>query len=141
MPRQRLHSLRGLDDQLGVIVIDLTTLPERLPATMPRRTSTSNCRYPTKLDLLGIGHLRYTEEQLAARLSIFKGCWVCGGAKQAIDHVKPLSLKGLDALCNIRPICRSCNASKARRWGPKLAAWLIKRRALCEVAAVIPLFK
>ena len=121
-------------------MIDFTLLPDRLPQTMPRRSSTSNCRSFGQLDILGIRYLPYTEQQLAARLSIFRGCWICAGPKQAIDHVKPLSLKGLDALCNIRPICHSCNSSKAKRWGPKLWAWLPKRQALCGLTGRQKLF-
>jgi 5-methylcytosine-specific restriction endonuclease McrA len=58
----------------------------------------------------------FTVEQLAARLSMWPGCWMCGGAKETIDHVKPLSKSGAHILGNLRPACRSCNASKRETW-------------------------
>jgi len=62
--------------------------------------------------------LPFTEEQLAARVSMWGGrCWMCGvpGATQR-DHVKPISKAGPHCLSNIRPVCWSCNASKQARW-------------------------
>jgi 5-methylcytosine-specific restriction endonuclease McrA len=58
----------------------------------------------------------FTAEQLAHRLSMFPGCWVCGGEWSEIDHVKPLAKGGAHCLANLRPICRSHNASKADTW-------------------------
>lgn len=43
-------------------------------------------------------------------------CWLCGGAFQAVDHVKPLAKDGLNILANLRPICTSCNSRKRDRW-------------------------
>jgi 5-methylcytosine-specific restriction endonuclease McrA len=43
-------------------------------------------------------------------------CWLCGGAFQAVDHVKPLAKDGLNILSNLRPICTSCNSRKRDRW-------------------------
>lgn len=93
------------------------------------------------LERCGVKTLPYTEEQLAERLSIFPGCWMCGGPKECTDHVKAVGIGGWDALSNIRPACRSCNSSKAFRWGPGLYAWLIKRRALCGVPVNRGLFR
>jgi len=63
----------------------------------------------------------FTPEQLAARLSMFRGCWVCGGAADTVDHVKPLTAGGWHCLANLRPACRPCNARKGTRW-PYVAA-------------------
>lgn len=43
-------------------------------------------------------------------------CWMCGGPAVEWDHVKPLSKGGQHLLANLRPACRSCNASKNARW-------------------------
>lgn len=119
-------------------MLDVTTIPKRL-AIAHRGTSTS--RSTVHLARNGVGFLPYSDDQLAARLATFAGCWICGGPKQSRDHVKPLAAGGIDALCNIRPICRSCNSSKAFRWGAKLTAWLPKRRALCGVLGAVTLFR
>lgn len=58
----------------------------------------------------------FTSEQLAARLSMFAGCWICGGEATQIDHVKPLAKGGPHMLANLRPICGPCNAAKGARW-------------------------
>lgn len=52
-------------------------------------------------------------------------CWVCGtehpADKLEQDHVKPVSKGGLHVLANLRPACRSCNATKNAKWPlPKL---------------------
>ncbi len=135
MPRHRVQSVPGRDDRVGVIVRDLTNVPtSAFIRTIPmNQRTTSYCRSPQTLERNGIRTVPYTPEQLAARFSIFPGCWVCGGPKESTDHVKALGIKGWDALGNMRPICRSCNASKGCRWGANLAAWLIKRRTLCGV--------
>lgn len=44
-------------------------------------------------------------------------CWMCGSVDgKEIDHVKPKTHGGAHLLVNIRPACRSCNASKSDRW-------------------------
>lgn len=58
----------------------------------------------------------FTAEQLAQRLSMYAGCWMCGREATEIDHVKPLSKGGAHALCNFRPACGSCNKAKGNRW-------------------------
>lgn len=58
----------------------------------------------------------FTAEQLRQRLAMFGACWVCGGEWTEIDHVKPLARGGAHCLANLRPICRSHNASKADTW-------------------------
>lgn len=58
----------------------------------------------------------FTVEQLAARLSMWPGCWMCGGPKESIDHVKPLAKGGAHMLGNIRPACGRCNSAKGDTW-------------------------
>ena len=58
----------------------------------------------------------FTKAQLAARWSMFPGCWMCGGPKETADHVKPLSAGGAHMLSNLRPACVSCNSRKRSRW-------------------------
>ncbi len=43
-------------------------------------------------------------------------CWVCGGPEEHVDHVKPIAKGGPHMLCNLRPICASCNVRKSARW-------------------------
>ena len=59
----------------------------------------------------------FSAPQLAARMAYFgNACWMCGGAFEHIDHVKPLSKGGPHMLANLRPSCGSCNARKGGRW-------------------------
>lgn len=61
--------------------------------------------------------IRFTPEQLAARLSMFSGCWICGASGELhVDHVKPLSRNGSHILANLRPICAPCNSRKNAQW-------------------------
>lgn len=60
--------------------------------------------------------VQFTPQQLAARLSMFSGCWMCGGEWTEVDHVKPLNKGGPHVLANLRPACRSDNARKNDRW-------------------------
>lgn len=60
--------------------------------------------------------LPITKEALRQRLSMFGGCWVCDGAAEQIDHVKPLAVGGPHILANLRPICALCNQRKGARW-------------------------
>ena len=54
--------------------------------------------------------------QLALRLSMFGGCWLCGGKAEQVDHVKPLCKGGAHMLANVRPICAACNVAKGKSW-------------------------
>jgi 5-methylcytosine-specific restriction endonuclease McrA len=59
----------------------------------------------------------FTPEQLAAKVAYWGNrCWVCSGDWSEMDHVKPISAGGADALCNLRPICKPCNSSKNSKW-------------------------
>lgn len=64
----------------------------------------------------GARALPFTDEQLRARLSMFPGCWMCGGAKEETEHVKPLSKGGWHILANLRPACKACNLRKRDVW-------------------------
>lgn len=59
----------------------------------------------------------FTPAQLDQRMSMFgRRCWMCGGAFEHVDHVKPLSRGGLHCLSNLRPACSACNTRKGARW-------------------------
>lgn len=60
----------------------------------------------------------FTPEQLAARVAVYGGiCWICrANPGVEIDHVKPTTAGGPHMLANLRPACRSCNASKSDTW-------------------------
>jgi 5-methylcytosine-specific restriction endonuclease McrA len=48
-----------------------------------------------------------------ARWDYYAGkCWMCGDLASEMDHVIPLTLGGPSWPSNLRPACRSCNASK-----------------------------
>lgn len=56
-------------------------------------------------------------EVVEARLAVFGGaCWICGGEADTVDHVKPISVGGLNVPANMRPACRACNSSKRDTW-------------------------
>lgn len=60
--------------------------------------------------------LPFTDEQVRKRMSMFPGCWMCGGPFEHIEHVKPLAAGGPHILANLRPSCGPCNLSKGYRW-------------------------
>lgn len=62
-----------------------------------------------------------SHEQLSSRFIGAGGrCWICKGAPDTWDHVKPLAKGGPHMLANLRPACRSCNSSKGAKWeGPQ----------------------
>ena len=67
----------------------------------------------------GAPTIPFTVEQLADRVSMFAGCWMCGcelDGELHIDHVKPLSKGGWHCLSNLRPSCPPCNMSKGAKW-------------------------
>lgn len=58
-----------------------------------------------------------TAEKIQARIDFYGGrCWVCAAPWEQIDHVKPLAKHGSGWPANLRPICKSCNASKKATW-------------------------
>jgi 5-methylcytosine-specific restriction endonuclease McrA len=64
----------------------------------------------------GVLTIPFTADQLAQRLSMFPGCWMCGGQPESVDHVKPVAAGGAHVLANLRPACGSCNSAKRDRW-------------------------
>lgn len=65
----------------------------------------------------GVELLHFPADQIFIRMAYFGfKCWMCRGAFEAVDHVKPLSKGGPHLLSNLRPACRSCNASKGGQW-------------------------
>ena len=59
----------------------------------------------------------FTADELADKWAYWGNrCWVCGGKPTASDHVKPLNKGGAHMLCNLRPICKSCNSRKRDKW-------------------------
>ena len=77
----------------------------------------------------------FTLEQLAQRMSMFAGCWMCGGPKECVDHVKPLSKRGAHCLANLAAACTSCNTSKSDSWhGPRETIRRFRRRALVSAS-------
>jgi 5-methylcytosine-specific restriction endonuclease McrA len=57
-----------------------------------------------------------TAAALKAKWDYWGRCWICGGPPDTWDHVKPLAKGGSHCLANLRPACRSCNASKSSKW-------------------------
>lgn len=55
-------------------------------------------------------------ELVAQRMSMFAGCWMCGGSWTEVEHVKPLAKLGPHILANLRPACGPCNRSKGATW-------------------------
>jgi 5-methylcytosine-specific restriction endonuclease McrA len=65
--------------------------------------------------VLTVGKITATD--IAAKWAYWGGlCWMCGARATETDHVKPLAKGGAHLLCNLRPICRSCNSRKKARW-------------------------
>ena len=59
----------------------------------------------------------FTGVQIEQRVAYYGGkCWMCGGAFDHIDHVKPLSRGGAHTLSNLRPACAPCNQAKSNKW-------------------------
>jgi 5-methylcytosine-specific restriction endonuclease McrA len=59
----------------------------------------------------------FTLDQLAQKMAYWGDrCWVCSGPFEAVDHVKPRAKGGAHMLCNLRPICHSCNSRKGAKW-------------------------
>ena len=66
---------------------------------------------------MGAPTIIFSKAQLEQRMSMFGNrCWICAGPREAVDHVKPLAKGGSHMLCNLRPICTTCNARKGATW-------------------------
>lgn len=58
-----------------------------------------------------------SQEKINGRVAMFGAkCWMCAGAYEVLDHVKPLSRGGLHVAANIRPACQRCNSRKSNLW-------------------------
>lgn len=68
--------------------------------------------------IAGVLTIPFTADQLSARIAYYGGrCWICRSANyEEMDHVKPIKAGGPHILANLRPACRSCNASKNSAW-------------------------
>lgn len=84
----------------------------------PEKTKEHRRRSEAKRRAAKAGSLvfSFTAEELAARLSMFAGCWLCGAPATEVDHVKPLAAGGAHALANLRPACGPCNRRKYSKW-------------------------
>jgi 5-methylcytosine-specific restriction endonuclease McrA len=81
--------------------------PERVRINLARRRAT----------LLAAATAEFTPKQLAQRWAYYGDkCWICRAEATETDHVKPLTKGGTHMLCNLRPICSSCNYRKRDRW-------------------------
>jgi 5-methylcytosine-specific restriction endonuclease McrA len=81
----------------------------------PERTAT--IKHRNRVLRESAPHIPFTADQLAQRLSMFAGCWICGGPDaDTIDHVKPLAVGGWHCLSNLRPACSLCNCRKRDKW-------------------------
>lgn len=59
----------------------------------------------------------FTAEELALRWEYYGNkCWICRTDAVATDHVKPLTKGGAHMLCNLRPVCKTCNSRKGNKW-------------------------
>ena len=58
-----------------------------------------------------------TSEHIAGRIEAWGFCcYLCGAAKEAVDHVIPLAEGGSHWPANLRPVCKSCNSKKGAIW-------------------------
>lgn len=74
----------------------------------------ANKRSALKRGAIALG---FTADLLRSKVEYWGDkCWMCGSAWQEIDHVKPVSKGGSHILCNLRPICSTCNKHKRAKW-------------------------
>jgi 5-methylcytosine-specific restriction endonuclease McrA len=82
-----------------------------------RRSQRAETNRKRKALIRGSVVAEFSCAQLDARMDYWgRKCWMCAGPFQEVDHVKPLAAGGAHALCNLRPACKSCNASKGSTW-------------------------
>ncbi len=70
----------------------------------------------------------HSEDEWVELVARFDGrCVICGCNKERMekDHILPLYMGGSDAIGNLQPLCRACNASK----GPSTFNWAEYREA------------
>jgi len=90
--------------------------PERVRANVRRANHRRRAR------LAGSNSPGVTREEWAAVVEFFDGCCAyCGKPATELDHIVPISRGGRDALDNVQPACRKCNASKNSKL---LGEWL-----------------
>lgn len=75
--------------------------------------------------------MSFTHAELEGKVAYWGDrCWVCHGSWDHIDHVKPVAKGGSHILCNLRPICASCNNKKTAKWPVSTSAHLGSIQAL-----------
>lgn len=85
-------------------------------STPQGRAITAAIRHRRRASMRGNECEPYTAEQLIALFNQHGGrCVYCGDEADSVDHVIPVSRGGPDALRNLAPACRPCNASKGNR--------------------------
>ena len=78
-----------------------------------------------------------TTEMVHARWEMFGNlCYLCGDRAEQTDHVKPLARGGAHWPCNLRPICKKCNAGKRDKW-PYLGATPGGTRETCAMTVEV----
>lgn len=90
---------------------NMTRLPETQQVTRIGEPRCVRCRCRHRPDL-PCWKGRYAAETTAAVLAQSAVCWICRGPATEADHIQPRSEGGDDALANLRPACRSCNAGR-----------------------------
>jgi 5-methylcytosine-specific restriction endonuclease McrA len=86
----------------------------------------SQRRRAWKLGALGVDYT--TTKMIKGRCEMWGNrCYICGGPMGAVDHVKPLSRGGPHLPCNLRPICKTCNAVKKDKWPYGLALDAVRK--------------
>lgn len=87
--------------------------PDKYRACQLRKGATRRAR------LAAAPRVHFSAEQLQQRWEYYGGkCWMCPAVATEWDHVKPISKGGAHMLCNLRPSCRGCNATKQDQWPP-----------------------
>lgn len=89
-------------------------IKSRYKKTAKGKLANSIAHHRRKALKLKIGSVKYTPTELQSRFAEFGNkCVYCGDdAKISLDHFKPVSKLGADALTNIVPACIKCNSSK-----------------------------
>jgi 5-methylcytosine-specific restriction endonuclease McrA len=117
----RAHYWRNRDAQVARVMAYRAANHERMRAyerewqRLNGKVAEYNHRRRARLN--GAPRVPFTHAQFVAKMAYWGNrCWLCGIPAYHVDHVKPLSKGGPHALCNLRPICGSCNSKKKNRW-------------------------